>query len=415
MRNRVLSDLSRVAFHHAFKRFQSIHRKEDGHYLASFRDPGSYVYRTEDYKEGVARQAELILGARRWVKSAVGRGEILRRVIAAIEQPGNNLLQWDARFGPQFRVHVRLLAALENRKVRREFEAIFFDLYARRHATADHFEHLAWLCGKRYELIAYLFFVADRHRFLPIRTTSFDRCFEELGFPLRTARQCSWPNYSEYLDTMTAVRVALDRTGIGEVSLLDAHSFCWVLGTYGRPKTHRTPPRIVTSMRHFAGLLLARPEEERETESMATDSDEVVNMVAVVERRGIAGDAAEEIALGEERRRLTSLGRPDLARRIRSVSDRPALGYDIYSFERNGRPRHIEVKSVSGSATFFLSRNEWRRSRSLPNYWFYLVRHGGGKRPEVMQLESGRLAEEHLVPTQYLVRFRFPRDQGRCS
>ncbi len=49
--NRALSDLSRVAFHHAFKRFQSIHRKEDGHYLASFRDPSSYVYRTEDYKE----------------------------------------------------------------------------------------------------------------------------------------------------------------------------------------------------------------------------------------------------------------------------------------------------------------------------------------------------------------------------
>jgi hypothetical protein len=47
--------LSPVAFHHAYRRFQKIHRREDRAYLDSFRNPRTYAHRMEDYKEGVAR------------------------------------------------------------------------------------------------------------------------------------------------------------------------------------------------------------------------------------------------------------------------------------------------------------------------------------------------------------------------
>ena len=80
--------------------------------------------------------------------------------------------------------------------------------------------------------------------------------------------------------------------------------------------------------------------------------DVVVNMKKLVEWRELAGEAAEEIALGEERRRLVRNGRADLARRVRLVSDRPALGYDIRSFELNGLGRHIEVKGLLSSSAF---------------------------------------------------------------
>lgn len=298
MNHRLLTKLSRVAFRHAFHRFQRIHRRDDRRPLVSFRDPRSYVHRTEDYKEEVARNAERLLDSEHWTQRSIGHGDILRRVIAAIEQPGNNLLQWDARFGPRFRVHRRLIEAQTERKARREFEAIFFEMYARGRVIPEHFEHLAWLCGRRYELIAYLFFIADRHHYLPIRTTSFDRAFTELGLPLRTARQCSWPNYQEYLETMTAVQYALNQMRVGEVSLLDAHSFCWVLASYGRASSRRhLPPRLVTRLRQFSGVILTRAEQVASERESREERDVVVDMKAVVERRGLAGEAAEEIAV----------------------------------------------------------------------------------------------------------------------
>lgn len=89
--------LSRLALHHAFKRFQSIHRREDRRPLDSFRNPSTYACRTEDYKEQVARQAQTILEPDAWSRRDIGRGRILQRVIAAIEQPGNNRTRGSAR------------------------------------------------------------------------------------------------------------------------------------------------------------------------------------------------------------------------------------------------------------------------------------------------------------------------------
>ncbi len=400
--------LSRLALHHAFKRFQSIHRHEDRRPLDSFRNPNTYACRTEDYKEQVARQAWTILEPDTWSRREVGRGRILRRVIAAIEQPGNNLLQWDARFGPHRRVHHRLHEALERRPVVREMEKLFFDLYAERHTGPNQFEHLAWFCGKRYELIAYLFFIANRHRFLPIRTTWFDRAFAELGLSLRTARQCSWDNYMEYLSAMAAVQDGLRHEGILEPSLLDAHSFCWILATYGRSRERRMPPRILSRIRMFSGVIVTPPAEDEDDGDLASRPvrDGRVDMQAVAAERAAIGRLAEEVALEEERRRLWQLRRPDLADRVTMVSDRPGLGYDIESFERNGDPRRIEVKNTGAKGEFRLSANEWRRSRVLANYWFYLVTSCDAKRPKIVQLSASRLTRDHLLPVEYVVRLR---------
>jgi hypothetical protein len=397
--------LSPVAFHHAFRRFQKIHRREDRAYLDSFRNPQAYVHRMEDYKEGVARQAERILDAERWAHREIGQGRILRSVIAAIEQPGNNLLQWDARFGAQGRVHRRLLEAENQRRLRKELEAVFFDLYARHRADGDKFEHLAFLCGKRYELIAYLFFIADRHAFLPIRTTCFDRAFTELGLELKTTRQCSWSNYRAYLEVMHRVRSALTDEGIIEPSLLDAHSFCWLLATDGRTKERRMPPRVRGHLRLFTGVILEVSSKPGSPAADRAVNDCVVDMQAVGERRIAAGRVAEEIALKEEQNRLLHYGRPSLARRVKLVSDRPGLGYDIRSFEHDGAPRHIEVKHIGQRSAFFLSRHEWLQSQKLQNYWFYLVRSTEATQPRVERLSADRLTIEHLVPTQYLVQW----------
>jgi Domain of unknown function (DUF3883) len=79
------------------------------------------------------------------------------------------------------------------------------------------------------------------------------------------------------------------------------------------------------------------------------------------------GKAGEEFVLEFERRKLTKLERPDLARKVRWVAmeDGDGAGYDILSFDRSGQERLIEVKTTNGGARtpFFLTRNESETAR----------------------------------------------------
>lgn len=80
------------------------------------------------------------------------------------------------------------------------------------------------------------------------------------------------------------------------------------------------------------------------------------------ERNRSLGLAGEAFALDFERWRLTQLGAGQLAERVThaSVMEGDGLGYDIRSFEADGRERFIEVKTTSfGERTpFFVSSNE---------------------------------------------------------
>ena len=83
------------------------------------------------------------------------------------------------------------------------------------------------------------------------------------------------------------------------------------------------------------------------------------------ERNRSLGRAGEERVLAHERATLGTAGRGDLAGRIRWVSeeDGDGAGYDIASFEPDGRPRLIEVKKrTDGNA---------RRSISPETNWQY--------------------------------------------
>lgn len=79
------------------------------------------------------------------------------------------------------------------------------------------------------------------------------------------------------------------------------------------------------------------------------------------------GEAGELFALHFERWRLAQQGAVQLAERVRhvSVTDGDGLGYDISSFEPDGRERYIEVKTTGfGERTpFYVSANEARFAR----------------------------------------------------
>ncbi|PTN03578.1 uncharacterized protein DUF3883 [Rhodovulum imhoffii] len=79
------------------------------------------------------------------------------------------------------------------------------------------------------------------------------------------------------------------------------------------------------------------------------------------ERNRVLGRAGEERVLAHERLALRAAGRDDLARKVRWVSeeDGDGAGYDIASFEQDGRSRLIEVKTTNGWTSSWIRQKRW--------------------------------------------------------
>ncbi|MBV6520189.1 MAG: hypothetical protein MNPFHGCM_00294 [Gemmatimonadaceae bacterium] len=94
----------------------------------------------------------------------------------------------------------------------------------------------------------------------------------------------------------------------------------------------------------------------------------MVNYLEQEARNSSLGRAGEEFTLRYEKARLIHAGRHALADRVEHVSETldDSAGFDIHSFDNDGRDRLIEVKTTAyGKQTpFFLSRNELRISQA---------------------------------------------------
>lgn len=225
-----------LKFDQAYLRFQQLIAANDkGHPFTNFEEGIAAVM--EGYKPRLRARALTLLDASAWTKSSVGTGEILQNVVRAIEiQEGpnmtNNLVFWQNRFGHASREHRALLDAITNPKLRRDLESSLYGLYRGDADEAEAFDHLSLLVGAKYPLLAYLFFLKDINRFMPIHPTGFDRAFQEMGIDLVTLRNCSWDNYTSFNGALDNLRPALTRvTGLHNLRLVDAHSFCWIFRT----------------------------------------------------------------------------------------------------------------------------------------------------------------------------------------
>lgn len=121
------------------------------------------------------------------------------------------------------------------------------------------------------------------------------------------------------------------------------------------------------------------------------------------------GAAGEEFVLAYERIRLKNLGTPHLSDKVEQVSKTKGdgLGFDVLSFEPDGRERFIEVKTTAfGKETpFFISRNETDFSAAFADQ-FHLYRLFEFRRQPKMFDLSGRIQDKvRLDPVSYLARF----------
>ena len=127
------------------------------------------------------------------------------------------------------------------------------------------------------------------------------------------------------------------------------------------------------------------------------------------ERNRVLGRAGEERVLAYERSVLRSAGRDDLARKVRWVSeeDGDGAGYDIASFERDGRSRLIEVKTTNGwdRTPFHITRNELAVAEARRAEWCLFRLWNFSREPKAFELRPPLDAHVSLTATSYRASF----------
>jgi hypothetical protein len=191
-----------------------------------------FIDREENYKYEVYEKAKERLEQKWWKETDIGTGNIQEKVKNAINAiKNNNLVDWRKR------------DAFTNLPLSKSLETMLFNFYKNKTRDSDVFEKLLSL-GLSYQLIAYLYFIKDRNRYLPITQERFDEVFELIGIPeFKTSGNASWVNYIEYINIIKQVRDFL-KTKDSNVTLLDAHSFLYILVSQMKKSPFSSVPDI---------------------------------------------------------------------------------------------------------------------------------------------------------------------------
>lgn len=201
-------------------------------------------------------------------------------------------------------------------------------------------------------------------------------------------------NYQEMLREVVLDRLSTDRRLVATVELLA-----------------EGPAPSVPVLRPLSEVLVPPPTRDPsdsrvyERKPGARTPARGVNYLEREARNASLGAAGELFVLEVEERRLREAGKAKLAAKIEhvSISQGDGLGYDITSFEANGRERFIEVKTTSfGARTpFFASQGEVAVSEELAEkYQLYRV-FKFRESPKVFTLGGSLRQSCALDPVQY--------------
>lgn len=377
--------VSMVRFRAELKSLKAHLLEYDGFPFESFNR--GKIYEWESYKDYVFAEAGRRLGQEKWESGDVGTGVIIDRVINAIEindgkDKRNNLMKWQ-----QWGAHNVLTEAKDDER-RFQVESLLFDFYTGELEAEDVFDPLVSLLKRKYSLIAYLFFIKDSSRFLPISPKNFDAIFKRLGIGFTTSGKCSWENYSEYLLVIREIHSLLESEGFEGIRLLEAHSFCWLLNGIGEPKQGETSTITIEEVGGSTSGSSSGPKQD-------------VDWEALHRARAALGRLGEELAYESEKARLKDAGYPELAEKVHLVSNDHTRGYDLHSFEVDGRDRLIEVKTMSQdtpSVRFYTSQRQLDLAHSEVNHFYYLVRGAKTAKPRIQAIRASSIPETAINP-----------------
>jgi|JI10StandDraft_1071094.scaffolds.fasta_scaffold84202_3 hypothetical protein len=185
-----------------------------------------------NFKIDIHNTARSNLDISSWEKEDTGSGKIINRIIKAIEFSKNNLLQHQPKWGLERRSHHSLYEILEDKEEIKTIEQLFYSFYKSQSIDDENFFNtLVKLCGKKYDFIAYLFFIKDNTRYCSLSPKHFDASFALLGISLTVSKKCSFENYFAFLKELDSIKEYLVQKLNRSTSITDAHSFLWLIHT----------------------------------------------------------------------------------------------------------------------------------------------------------------------------------------
>ena len=204
--------------------FVSFIKVKTGEDFSSFKK-SKYFTDEENYKFEINKNAKEILDFPHWRPEIIGKEIIQKKIIAAIkvkvpDSSGtviNNLIWWSKQDD------------FSKQPISYESERMFYNFFKGKISDKDSFEKFREI-RLSYQFIAYLYFIKDMNKYMPISQEKFDKVFKRLGIPdFKTRNNVSWENYMHYCDIIKQVYKFL-KIKDKEIKLLEAHSFLWILG-----------------------------------------------------------------------------------------------------------------------------------------------------------------------------------------
>lgn len=172
------------------------------------------------------------------------------------------------------------------------------------------------------------------------------------------------------------------------------------------------PERIAEGLAERQGLFVGMPPPLQPTRPSKPALERLIRKFNPVERdfrNRKLGREGEEMVFHHERLRLQQLGRPDLVKKIRWVSEElgDGAGYDILSFDAQGKERLLEVKTTVGAdvTPFYITRNELSLSAERPDVFRLCRVFDFSTSPRMFELAPPLEKLVHLSPLSYEASF----------
>lgn len=197
----------------------------------NFQDRNSFLGREENYKSIAAVKAQEALQYENWKPEYIDNGKILAYANLAMNCAGNLVNKHQ-------QITFKNLIASENRDIQLKVGQALYNIYKSKGEIEERqaFDEAISVFGGKYDTIAYLFFIKDSSRFLPVSTRHFEKSLKSVGISYKLSGQCSWDNYVGFIEIVRDIQdVMVQMLPDVEIRLIDVHSFLWVIGEDGRP------------------------------------------------------------------------------------------------------------------------------------------------------------------------------------
>ena len=191
----------------------------------SFQGENTFLGKEENYKTETFLKAQKVLQYGKWTESWISSGKVLS-CVRKVMNFASNLVY------PQAQIAFRNIIDPEHENYDPDAARVLYNIYKSRENAeeAAAFAEAKKVFGGRYDTLAYLFFIKDQSRFLPISPGNFEKSLASVGMDYRLSGRCSWENYTGFIDIVKTVRdVMQDILPDVEIRLIDAHSFLWVI------------------------------------------------------------------------------------------------------------------------------------------------------------------------------------------